>query len=106
MTNQTMHLVLWDSLEALYETNRNLFQKAIDEFDKIRDHFDINRTFRRTSNARTTSVGLSITDREVVERWSERRNAAMGGKTNLPMRLTYAQHQELNENFRRYTQVH
>ena len=85
MTNWTMNLMLWDSLEALYETNKNLFPKAIDEFDKIRDHFDINRTFWRTSNARSTSVGLSITDWEVVEQWLERRNAAMGGKTNLPM---------------------
>ena len=101
-----MNLMLWESLESLYETKSYLFPKATDELDKIRDQFNINRTFCRTSNARTTSVGLTITDREVVERWSKRRQGAMGRKTHLPMRLVYAQHQELNENFRRYTQVH
>ena len=80
--------------------------KAIDEFAKIRELFDIDRSCRRTSNSRTTTMALSIPDREVVQRWTDRRNAATGKKTNMPMRLMYPEHEELNGNFKRYTQIH
>ena len=105
MNYLTMNLMLWEALEGIYDTDSHLFPKVVDEPEKIKDLIGIDRTMRRTSNSRATSVRVAIEDREVVERWSERMQQSQGQRTRQPLRLYYTEHEELNDNFRRYTQA-
>ena len=60
---------------------------------------------RRTSNSRATSVKVAIEDRGVVEQGAERVQQSQGQRTRQPLRLYYTKHEELNDNFRHYTQA-
>ena len=105
MKYSTMNFMLWEALEGLFETHSHLFPKVVDDPEKIKDLININRSMRRTSNSRATSAKVAIEDREVVERWTERVQQSRGQRTQVPLILYYTEHEELNDNFRRYTQA-
>ena len=106
MRNNTMNEMLWEAMEEIYETTPELFPKAIDCIERIRQLMNISRTMRRTSATQVTRVGVSESDRDVVSRWSETQQAMQNGKKpHQPLRLYYAEQELLCDNFRRYTQA-
>ena len=106
MRNNTMNEMLWEAMEEIYETTPELFPKAIDCIERIRQLMNISHTMRRTSATQVTRMGVSESDRDVVNRWSETQKAMQNGKKpHQPLHLYYAEQELLCDNFRRYTQA-
>ena len=103
----TMNEFLWKALETIWDSGgKDSFPVAVLSREKIRELINLNRTGRRSSDSRATSQGVTVDDREIVNRWSnEERSKKKGKRVSQPLRLSYADQALLDECFRRYTEA-
>ena len=102
-----MNEFLWKALETIWDSGgKDYFPVAVLSREKIRELINLNRTGRRSSDSRATSQGVTVDDREIVNRWSnEERSKKKGKRVSQPLRLSYADQALLDECFRRYTEA-
>jgi len=94
--------MLHEALTVIFQENMSLFPIHIDKPEKISQHYQCFRTFRRSSDTRAIEMGVSATDTNIVNRWKSIENAK-GKKPNRAMHLHYAQLELLLGPFLRYT---
>ena len=101
-TTSEMNDLFVDLLTEIFEDHRDLFAVDIRSAGDLSDKYHVYRSFRRGSESRAVSKGVSPGDRYQVNRWRKKENAA-GSKMSQPIDQLYVDVSLVKEAFLRYT---
>jgi len=101
-SSNEMNDMLQEALTLIFEEDRSLFPPNVFSTDLIRQHYQVFRSLRRSSDTRAIEMKVDRKDIDVVNRWRTVEQAK-GSRPSRSMHQHYAQLDQLIKPFIRYT---
>lgn len=102
LSSSVIDNLMHEILEQLFDTQKELFPKIINNVEDIRENYQAFRSFRRTSSTRAQEERVNVDDVNLISRWHSIDKAG-GKRPNFEMRFHYTQVELLVKPFLRYT---